>query len=113
MITGAGLLLLAGAVAAQQSGTPVDQAVYVRDVAAGAVGIVMLLFGFLGTRLHNRVDKLEDDAAEVFSKDETRQMITDLLAPLDERSRTTLDAVSAVHRRLDQLAVPHARTGQP
>jgi len=106
---GAGLLLLtftATAAAGDLATGPVGW----RDVAAGSIGIVMLLFGWLGTRLHSRVDSLESEAV---SNDEVRQMIGDLLAPLDERSRHIEESVSAVHRRLDNLHVPNARTGQP
>lgn len=89
---------------------------YWRDVAVGAVGIVLLLIGVYARSIEGRVEDLEDGRGAVdnlekdllrkyHDKDGVEAAIRASCAPLEVKIDQTLRTLDALHRRFDEHGI--------
>lgn len=106
---GVGLCLVSFASYAQQSGgPPIDAATYWRDVATGAIGLSMALVGWYMRSVDTKLNATSDALLKSYlTKDETRELVEDVLEPLKIEVRHVVEKIDALHKRFDQKHYPH------
>lgn len=118
----AGILLLAMSYASYaQSGPDPQQVSYYRDVALGAIGLVVMLVGFNGVLIDRRLRAVESQLTdtremvlkEYHSKTDIKEIVGSAIVPLRERMEHFGESIEALHRRLDHGRSDHGRAPSP
>lgn len=109
IVCGAGLCLLSFSSYAQSVvGPPIDAATYWRDVATGAIGLSMALVGWYMRSVDTKLNATSNALLKNYlTKDETRELIEDVLRPLNVEVRHVGEKIDALHKRFDQKHYPH------
>lgn len=109
IVSGAGLFLVSFASYAQALGQPIDAATYWRDVATGAIGLCIVMIGWYMRSIDGRLRATSETLLRNYhTKEETRELVKDVLKPVEKQADRIEQEVRAVHRRLDMMKVPHA-----
>lgn len=115
----AGIMLLAVSYASYAQSAPNPQEVsYYRDVALGAIGLVVMLVGFNGVLIDRRLRAVESQLTdtremvlkEYHSKADIKEVVGSAIVPLRERMEHFGESIEALHRRLDHGRSDHGRT---
>jgi hypothetical protein len=110
IVVGSGMFLVSFASYAQTAGAqPIDAATYWRDVATGSIGLCLIMIGWYMRSTDSRLRATSEALLRNYhTKEETREMVEDVLKPVEQQADRIEREVRAVHRRLDTLKVPHA-----
>ncbi len=91
----------------QQPVTPIDAVTYWRDVATAAIGIVIILVGWYMRSVDGRMRDTSDALLKNYlTKDETRDLVADVVKPLEREMAMVLAQLTALHKRIDQGRKP-------
>jgi len=88
---------------------------YYRDVALGAIGLVVMLVGFNGVLIDRRLRAVESQLTdtremvlkEYHSKTDIKEIVGSAITPLRERMEHFGESIEALHRRLDSGRTPY------
>ncbi len=99
---GSGLFMVSFASYAQ-SAVPLDAVTYWRDVATAAIGIVIVLVGWYMRSVDARMRETSDALLKNYhTKEETRDLVADVVKPLEREMTLVSQQITALHKRLDQ-----------
>lgn len=118
----AGIAMLLGGHASQAQGGAEDRSPtvsYYRDVALGAIGLVVMLVGFNGVLIERRLRAVETQLnatremmlKEYHSKTDIREIVGAAVSPLRDQLEHLGESMGALHRRLDAGRTPYIPPG--
>lgn len=105
-----GLMLVSIGAYAQGASSPIsDSSGYWRDVAIGAIGIVVSLVGLYSKGIESRLTKLEEAhnrhelkvAKDYHDSTDVETAIRTALVPMNDKLASLNDGTKALHKRLD------------